>query len=191
MRLLHPFMPFITEELYHAVYDGNPEQPCILSAFPQPAASETVAAERPLKLISEVRQVRNSKGLSPKETLDVTLISQAPEAYAGFEGIMAKLANCRLEINGVKPDPAAVALVDTDEMYVGLPAGLNLEEEKEAMRKEIVYLEGFLKSVEVKLSNERFVANAKPDVVEKEKQKKADAEEKLKNLRAGLSQLEG
>jgi valyl-tRNA synthetase len=191
MRLLHPFMPFITEELYHAVHDGNPEQPCILSAFPQPAASETVAAERPLKLISEVRQVRNSKGLSPKETLDVTLISQTPEAYAGFEGIIAKLANCRLQINGAKPEPAAVALVDTDELHVGLPAGLNLEEEKEAMRKEIGYLEGFLKSVEAKLSNERFVANAKADVVEKEKQKKADAEEKLKNLRAGLSQLEG
>ena len=75
--------------------------------------------------------------------------------------------------------------------HVGLPAGLNIEEEKAAIRKELDYLHGFLKSVDGKLSNERFVANAKGDVVEKERQKKADAEEKIRNLQSNLKQLEG
>ncbi|MBU6325356.1 MAG: class I tRNA ligase family protein, partial [Bacteroidetes bacterium] len=190
MRLLHPFMPFITEELYHAVHEGAPERPCILSAYPTARPAEA-QSERPLKLISEVRQVRNSKGLSPKETLDVCIITGQEATYQAFSGIISKLANCRLSINGNKPETAVVCLVETDELHVGLPAGLNIEEEKVAIRKELDYLHGFLKSVDAKLSNERFVANAKGDVVEKERQKKADAEEKIRNLQSNLKQLEG
>jgi valyl-tRNA synthetase len=190
MRVLHPFMPFITEELYHAVHNGNPEQPCILSSYPKPEAA-ALMNERPLKLISEVRQVRNSKGISPKEALDVTILTAQEQCYREFSGIISKLANCKLSINGAKPESAAVLLVETDELHVGLPAGLNLEEEKASIRKELDYLHGFLKSVDAKLSNERFVANAKGDVVEKERQKKADAEEKIRNLQSNLRHLEG
>lgn len=190
MRLLHPFMPFITEELYHAVHEGNPEKPCILSKYPLPQHAEATS-ERPLKLISEVRQVRNSKGLSPKETLEVSIITAQESTYQAFAGIISKLANCRLNINGAKPGNAVVSLVETDELHVGLPEGLNIEEEKAAIRKELEYLHGFLRSVDAKLSNERFVANAKGDVVEKERQKKADAEEKIRNLQSNLKQLEG
>jgi valyl-tRNA synthetase len=189
MRLLHPFMPFITEELYHAVYNAKPEKPCILSDYPI-AASWEKTSERPFRLISEIRQVRNSKGISPREPLQACVLTAQAAVYEPFAGIISRLANCTLTINGAKPEPAAACLVETDELFVSLPAGLNIAEERAAIHKELAYLEGFLKSVDAKLGNERFVANAKPDVVEKEKQKKADAVEKISNLRETLKTLE-
>ena len=188
MRLLHPFMPFITEELHHALYQGNPERPCMLSEYPQFAAQAPVS-EEPLQAVTEIRNIRNARNIAPKEKLEV-VINTSAGAFKENLALIEKLANCSVNLNVDVPAGSISALAGTAEVFVVLPQqDIDPEQEKLRINEEISYLQGFLKSVEAKLGNERFVANAKPEVVDKEKQKKADAEQKIANLQRQLSAL--
>jgi valyl-tRNA synthetase len=187
MKLLHPFMPFITEELHHALHESNPEKPCIIDAYPISKGKEQ-PSELPLLLVAEIRNVRNSKGVSPKEKLEVVLISQ-DAVFAENCALIEKLANVNLHINGEKPESAVSVMAGTSQAFIKLNITVNVEAEKQRLQGEIDYLHGFMKSVDAKLSNEKFVANAKPDVVDREKQKKADAEQKILRLQAQLQSL--
>lgn len=193
MRLLHPFMPFITEELYHALYEGNPEKAVIIADYPKAGKKVKPTGNLFTELISQVRNFRNQKGLSPKEELNVALLCpqmESREHYMAYAGLIRKLANVgELEFVTEKMNGYPQMLVDTDTLYILLKEELDTEAERERMEKEIEYLSGFLASVDAKLSNERFVANAKPELVEKERQKKADAESKLATLRESLNAL--
>jgi len=132
--------------------------------------------------------VRNSKGISPKETLNVVLITD----NAVFENNLAmieKLANANIQINGTKPETAVSVLVGTSQAFIELNTTVDLETEKKRIQEEMAYLQGFMKSVDAKLMNEKFVANAKPEIVEKERQKKADAQSKIQQLEQQLGSL--
>jgi valyl-tRNA synthetase len=189
LTLLHPFMPFITEELYHVLYNGQPEKPLIVSAYPKAAVIEKSIDDNALAVISEIRNIRNSKGLSPKIAFELIVKTSHEENYKKWESILLKLANVSsITYNGSKPEKCLMTLIGTDEIYIPFAESIDEVEEQKKMQEEIQYLEGFLKSVDAKLNNERFVTNAKPDVIEKERQKRADAMEKIEKLKKRLGQ---
>ena len=188
LRLLHPIMPFITEELWQELQPRKDGDSICIAEWPTTFNSPKVDADKALLLITEVRAFRNSKGLSPKESVELYIISQHENDYKNFEGLIIKLANVSaLHFTAEKVQGAYSFLINTDEAFI--PVELDKDAESKRIAEEINYLEGFLKSVETKLSNERFMANAKPDVIEKELQKKADAENKLATLKEQLGML--
>lgn len=187
LRLLHPFMPFITEELHHALHAAHPEKPCITDTYPISKGME-LPSELPLVLVAEIRNVRNSKGISPKENLEVVLLSK-DDVFSENAALIEKLANVTLYINGEKPDSAVSVMAGTSQAFIRLNIAVNTEAEKKRLEEEIAYLQGFMRSVDAKLSNEKFVANAKQDVVDRERQKKADAEQKIMSLQSQLQSL--
>lgn len=193
LRLLHPFMPFITEELWHDLH-AREEGETIMSAdtsdwnrdefLSHPdCASILEAMERVKAVITGVRNIRASKNIPPKEVL--TLI-------APFEmtELVGKLANCTIQVGGDKPSTAATFIVGTDEFAVPLDAFINVEEEIKKLQADLAHQEGFLRGVMAKLGNERFVANAKPEVVELERKKKADAEQRIAAIQASIAALQ-
>jgi len=197
LKLLHPFMPFITEELYHDELFGRREAMdcCIVAAYPVIGTVDTTLlkeAERVKNIISEVRNIRNTRQLSPKETLPLCIKVNSGMAYENWQTIIFKLANISyMEIVDEKVTGAAGFMVDKDEFFIPLNENIDAEAEKERLTKELAYLQGFLKSVEAKLNNERFVQHAKAEIIANERNKKADAESKIKTITESLSVLEG
>jgi valyl-tRNA synthetase len=190
MRLLHPFMPFVTEELWQNLAQRKEEDSICVASYPVAAKANSVDLSRAMECIVQIRNLRNSKGISPKEALEIAIKANDEKHYQPYEYLIKKLANISL-VSYVKEkvEQAQLLPVNTDEVYVYLNIEVDTQAEKERITKEIAYLEGFLKSVDAKLGNEKFVANAKPELVEKERQKKADAEAKLKVLQNSISAL--
>ncbi|MFN8358197.1 MAG: valine--tRNA ligase [Spirosomataceae bacterium] len=193
MCLLHPFMPFITEELWQNIRERQDGESICRAEFPKTvAANEALLAdfERMFEVVTKVREIRNSKQISPKQELPLTIKSDDSARYQALDRIIQKLANTLpLQFVSEKVAGATSFLVKTDEFFVNLAGELDAAAETERLTKELEYQVGFKKSVEAKLSNERFVQNAKADIVEKERQKLADAEAKIKSLEEALSQL--
>lgn len=192
MRLLHPFMPFITEEVWQNITERKAGESICVAAYPLANKTDEKGLDlaNVFELIQQVRNLRNSKGMSPKDAFAIAIKSAQPAVYESSLFLIKKLANVT-EVTFVneKQDKAVLLPVNTDEVYAFLDLQIDVEAEKEKIMKEIEYLEGFKKSVEAKLSNEKFVANAKPELVEKERQKKADADAKLEVLRNSLASL--
>lgn len=192
MKLLHPFTPFITEEIYHLIGDRD-EKDCIMVA-PWPTTEPVNTAmlkdfEFAKEVISNIRTVRKEKNLAIKEELELMLIPHHKDYSNQFEALIAKLCNIsNLAQVSEKIDGAASFIVNTNEYYIPLGNLINAEEEIEKLEKDLEYNKGFLKSVMKKLGNERFVNNAPEKVVAIEKQKQADAEE---NIRLLEQQIEG
>lgn len=188
MNLLHPFIPFITEEIHHLLHDGKPASACIISNYPVPQKSDEIN-DRALLIVSEIRNLRNKKNLSPKEGFDI-IINGDEKVYKPFEFIIQKLANTTsIKYNQIKPEQWVTVMVETDDVHVNLPVTIDKESESLKIQEEIKYLQGFLVSVNAKLNNEKFMANANADVVGREVQKRADAEEKLNSLQQALKNL--
>ena len=189
MKLIHPFMPFLSEELWQNIAERTPENALVIAqqrkpeTFNQDLIKNFDSAK---ELISGIRNYRQSKGISPRESVEVFTNATAFEN----ENLIKKLANVA-EINfGQKTDkPSFTFLVGSIEISIPLSENLDLAEEKAKTEEEIKYLQGFLISVEKKLSNEKFVANAKPEVVEAERKKQKDAQDKIALLEAKLSTL--
>lgn len=190
LRLLHPFMPFVTEELWQHMGERKTGESICMAAYPKSTNAKAMDLSRVFDCITQIRNLRNAKGLSPKEAFDVSIRSDAPQAYQTCEFLIKKLANI-VQIHWVTEAPAQTILVQvhTDEVYVHLQLEVDAVAERSKIATEIEYLHGFLKSVDAKLSNEKFVANAKPELVEKERQKKADAEAKILTLQKSLESL--
>ncbi|MCL2327577.1 MAG: valine--tRNA ligase [Bacteroidetes bacterium] len=190
LKLLHPFMPFITEELYHAL-EERPEGESIL--FAQMRKYEVFDLkilndfETVKEIITNIRNIRASKNISPKEKLKLQITG---EHNAEYNDVIIKLANVEIENVSEKSAGAVSFLVGTTEYAVPLGNLINAEEEIAKIETEIKYLEGFLKSVTAKLSNEKFVANAKPEIVENERKKQADTLEKIEVLEKRLKNLQ-
>ncbi len=128
-------------------------------------------------IVTELRNLRSAKGISPKVALPVFIKTETPTPIEKHKELLTKMGNiASLEINGTIPEGATALVVGTDELYIPLEkkAG-EADAEKAELEKELAYQIGFLASVEAKLANEKFVNNAKPDLVEKERQKQADA----------------
>ena len=189
MKLLHPFMPFLTEELWQNIAERSKEEALVIAQ--QKKADdfneETIKNfDFEKELISGVRNYRQSKGISPRESVE--LFTNAT-AFIN-EAVVRKLANVSEVHFAEKTDkPSFTFLVGATEISIPLSENLDLAEEKKKTEEEIKYLKGFLVSVEKKLSNEKFVANAKPEIVENERKKQKDAQEKIAILEEKLKTL--
>lgn len=196
LKLLHPLMPFLTEELWHDdLFEERAENDCcIIAAYPVAGKVDTALLsdfDIVKQLISEIRNIRNTKQISPKEALGLSVKVNSTLNYKDYTNIIHKLANIS-EVNFVEePIPGAgTFMAGKDEFFVPLENNIDAEAERERISKEIEYLQGFLKSVEAKLSNERFIQNAKAEVVDNERRKKEDALSKIAILEAGLKTLQ-
>lgn len=195
LTLAHPFMPFLTEELWHDELFGNREaKDCVIVAeFPKITAfDEQIIKEfaSVQQIISEVRNIRNSKGMSPKTALPLA-INASNMDFSRYQDSIIKLANISdLTFVQEKVTGALSFLAGKSECYVKLDTdNIDIDAEKERINKEIDYLKGFLVSVDKKLSNERFVQNAKPEVIQNERNKKTDALAKIEILEESLASL--
>jgi valyl-tRNA synthetase len=189
MKLLHPFMPFLTEELWQTISERSIDEALVIAQQKEAGAfDETIIKnfETAAELISGVRNYRQTKGISPREAAEV--FTNATE-FAN-EAVVRKLANISEIHFGQKTDkPSFTFLVGATEVSIPLSENLDLGEEKAKTEEEVKYLKGFLVSVEKKLSNEKFVANAKPEIVEVERQKQKDALDKIAILEEKLKRL--
>ena len=190
LKLLHPFMPFITEELYQNIKERSEKESIMVSLLPTGKEIKDILItkmETTKNIIAGIRNIRAEKGISPRETFNMFFKGDFDESN---NAIIMKLAN----IDGIATyngnnDNCVSFIVGTTEISIPLGNNINAEEEIAKMENEIKYLEGFLVSVEKKLNNEKFVANAKPEVVENERKKKADAESKIATLKANIASL--
>ena len=186
LRLLHPFMPFITEELWQNLAERKAGESIMFA----PLNSDMTTNQQVLndmtftkEVVAGVRNVRASKNIPPKEKM--TLISPV-----ALSALVAKLANVDVVVGGDKPATAASFIVGTTEFAIPLDNFVNKDEELKKLQADLAHQEGFLKGVMAKLSNERFVANAKPEVVELERKKQHDAEQRIAALKQSIAALE-
>jgi valyl-tRNA synthetase len=193
MRLLHPYMPFITEEIWQAIDEREANSSICKAPFPNSTKINAALIQQfdtVFEVVTKIREIRNSKQLSPKLTLSLEIKTGDRSSYDPLKAILSKLANLEsiLYVDQANSE-AQTFVVRSDQFFVPLQKEENQEELKEESEKELVYLEGFKKSVEAKLANEKFVQNAKPDLVEREKQKLSDTENKIKSLREILARF--
>ena len=193
LKMLHPFMPFITEELWQHLYDRKDGESIMRDSLKLPAPTEAdnqLAAqiENVKQIVSGVRMVRSSKNIAPKEQLELQVVGQ--NAYEQFNTVIAKMANLSA-INVVtdKDATAAAFMVGTDEFAVPLGNMIDVEAEIAKMEAQLKHLEGFLAGIQKKLSNERFVQNAPEAVVALERKKQSDSEEKIAALKESIAAL--
>ena len=193
MQLLHPFMPFITEEIYHQLKKRDDGEDLTIKQFSAPKADEPAILEqgRLLKeIITGLRDARNKNNIKPKETIRLFAQTGNKKNYQQILSILSKQVNAEsIEFVNDKVVDSIAAVIGKDKFYIQSEQGVQSESQKEDLEKELQYLQGFLASVDKKLNNERFVQNAKPEVVELEKRKKADAEAKIKMLEESLASL--
>jgi valyl-tRNA synthetase len=195
LKLLHPFMPFITEEIWHdELFGEKGELECIIVA-PYPVSgvyNETLLKEVDVvkEVVAGIRNIRNTKQLSPKEALPLNIRSNSGLNYEKWLNIVFKLANInQVEFVNDKIPGAAVFMVGSDEFFIPLEENIDADAERERLNTELTYLQGFLKSVEQKLNNERFVQNAKPEIIQNERNKQADAESKIRIILESIAAL--
>lgn len=195
LKILHPFMPFLTEELWHdELFGERPELDCcIVAQLPEVGKINTRLLEDVefvKQIIAGVRNIRNAKQIAPKEKLNLSVKANSGVAYNYYELILTKLANIdTFDVVADKPAGAVGFMVSTDEFYVPLEQNIDPVEECAKLQKEKIYLTGFLNAVNSKLGNERFMANAKPEIIEVELKKRADTEAKLQIIEEGLAAL--
>ncbi|MBR4055064.1 MAG: valine--tRNA ligase [Rikenellaceae bacterium] len=192
MQMLHPFMPFLTEEIWQDIAErAEGESICVSAAKVAEEADEKLLARFELakEVISAVRNVRKQKNLPNKDALTLKVI--VDENYpAEYEAVITKMANLTsVERVEEKDATAAAFIVKTTQYFVPLGGLIDVEAERKKMSEELTYLEGFLASVMKKLSNERFVSSAPEKVVANERAKKADAEAKIAAIKERLEQL--
>jgi len=195
LKILHPFMPFITEELWHDELFGerNTYDCCIVAQLPEIGQIDTRLlreTEIVKQLVTEIRNTRNGKQIKPKELLELYVKPNSDIDYNQYRTIICKLGNISdMTLTADKVAGAASFIVSQDEFYIPLNETIDVAAEIARLTQEKEYLTGFLKSVEAKLSNERFMNNAKPEIILNEMNKKTDAEVKLKIIQDRLDSL--
>ncbi|WP_231465022.1 valine--tRNA ligase [Pedobacter sp. Leaf132] len=195
IKLLHPNMPFLTEELWHddLFAERGEMDCCIVAEYPKGGAIDDKLlkdAEVIKTVVAEIRNVRNQKQISPKEALPLSLKVNSDIDYERWLNIVFKLANVsEAEIVNDKVAGATAFMAGKDEFFIPLTQNIDVVAERIRLNADLVYLQGFLKSVDAKLSNERFVQNAKPEIIENERNKKADAEAKIQIIEESLTIL--
>ena len=190
LRLLHPFMPFITEELWQHIAERGENESIMVARIPEAQAfnAETITAMNEAKeIIAGVRSVRLQKNIPNKNALTLQIVGKFANENAA---VIKKLANLELIDEVAEKDATAASfLVGTTEYAVPLGNNIDVEEELKKLEADLKYMEGFLASIEKKLSNERFVSNAPEAVVAGERKKQADAESKIKTLKESIAAL--
>ena len=191
LRLLHPFMPFITEELWQAIAPRKEDESIMMAALPKSKAynGEFLSdIEHTKHIISSIRTIRLEKNIPNRDELSLEILGKHNSAY---NAAITKMANLSaIDAVDEKSAGAASFMVATTEFAIPLTDNIDVEAELEKLKAELIYQEGFLKSVQKKLSNERFVQNAKPEIVDNERKKQADAESKITSLKESIEALE-
>ena len=192
LKVLHPWMPFITEEIWHLIGERNESDCIIVASWPEQINADEqllMNSEKVFELITQIRNFRSSKQISPKVGLKLFAKkhskngSQFEKHFAQFDGTLKKLANLNEIIFAEKSDNLySVLITDAYEFSIQAEGAVDKDKERESLLKDLEYNKGFLKSVESKLANEKFVANAKPELIENEKKKQADALAKIKAI---------
>ncbi|MCR5567957.1 MAG: valine--tRNA ligase [Paludibacteraceae bacterium] len=191
LKLLHPFMPFITEELYQAISDRDATDSIMVAQQPKATSfDESVISKMEVtkELIAGVRNLRAEKGISPRKEFELFYNGNLDCSNNALIQKLANITSIKASENNIDGATASF-MVGTVECIVPLGDTIDVEAEVKKIEADIKYYEGFLISVEKKLGNEKFVAHAKPEVVEVERKKKADAESKLATLKANLAAL--
>jgi valyl-tRNA synthetase len=193
LRLIHPFMPFISEELWHQLKPRAEKDCLIVSSWPEELnynEQYLASAQDIFTAIQEIRNIRNQKGISPKQKLKLVTDTQQLEAYRSFIPVLHRLGGIeRIEHQNGNASNALSFMANKLQFFIPLENSLNAAAEIEKLRNEIVYLEGFLASIQKKLGNEKFMANAKQEVIDAELKKKNDAETKIGMLQKQLTAL--
>jgi len=193
LKLLHPFMPFITEEIWQLLDERKDGESIMVSDMPVASKTDNEIVEQfdmIKEVVGNVRTIRKEKNLPVKEQLSLSVLSANGDYSSTFAAVMEKLANLK-EINKVsgKVEGALSFMVKTNEYFIPMDGLVDVEAEIKRLEDELKYQQGFLKSVTAKLGNERFVNNAPEAVVAKERQKQADAEAKIKTLKESIENL--
>jgi valyl-tRNA synthetase len=191
LQLLHPFMPFITEEIYHLLKDRQDD--LIVKQFtnpPTPDVQILLQGARLKELITAVRDARNKHRIKPKEPVALFIETGDEKSYDSIKSILSKQANAEKIIFGSQPPSSSITIVSgTEKIYIEANIEIDILAQKEKLQQDLDYLKGFLISIDKKLSNDRFVQNAKTDVIELERKKKSDAEAKIIAIEQGLASL--
>ncbi len=192
LKILHPFIPFVSEEIWQTITERTPEDALIVSQWPEKVDySEKMIKEFAFasEVVSGIRKIRKEKNISFKNEIALSVMNNE-NASENFDGVIAKMGNIsELTYVNDSVEGALTFRVKSNEYYIPANGAIDMGAEKQKLEEELRYTEGFLKSVEKKLSNERFVNNAPEQVVAVEKAKKADAEAKIEALRASLKNL--
>lgn len=194
---LHPFMPFITETIWHQLKDRKEGEDCMLQRTPIGSYDEAIIqpAEICKEVISHIREIRNNQGISPKDQLELfygdSTNMQGFIQLEGWEATLIKLANVNVQkLKGETPQNVVAFICGTDQFFVLLNKEMDVEQEIIKLKEELKYMEGFVVSVQKKLSNEKFVASAPVDVVQKEKQKLDDGLIRVQKIREQIESLQ-
>ncbi len=193
LKMLHPFMPFITEELWQHLYDRKDGESIMRDELRLPAPGKDELRlmediEQVKAIVGGVRTVRNQKNIAPKVELELDAIGQ--NYYEAYNSVITKMANLKaIEVVTEKSGDASGFMVGTDSFAVPVGDLIDVAAEIEKQEKELLHLEGFLAGIKKKLSNENFVAHAPEAVVERERKKQSDSEEKIAALKANLEEL--
>ena len=186
-------MPFITEDIYHQLKERKQSDDLTVKlktgiGIPNPEILKQCVLLK--EAITAIREARNKNNLKLKETIKLFIETKEEKLYKQFESILSKQVNAESIAYTQKAEPGAYTVVNGEtKFHLFTNKEIDTAEQKEQLLKDLEYQKGFLASVEKKLSNERFVQNAKPEVIESERKKKADAEVKIKTLQDSISLL--
>jgi len=193
LKMLHPFMPFITEELWQHIYDRKDGESIMRDKLEVERANDKDVKlieqmEAVKQVVSGVRTIRSQKNISPKEQLE--LIALKENAYRDFSSVVSKMAGVKVSSAQEAPEGASLFMVGTHEYAVPLGNLIDVKAELEKLQAQLTHLEGFLAGVRKKLSNENFVAHAPEAVVALERKKESDSLEKIEAVKQQISSLE-
>lgn len=194
MKILHPFMPFISEEIWQNLYSRKKGESIMVSESPvwnkfdQQIIDE---ANFIFEVVKNIRNIRTDKQISPKVALDLSIKTENKAIYQKFEQVLTQLGNLQdISFTKEKLSDALQFVIKTDEFFIPYAEEIDVEEEKARLQKELDYQKGFLQTVMKKLNNKKFVDNAPANVVENEQKKKSDAEAKIKTLQESLDKID-
>ncbi len=192
LKILHPFMPFLTEEVWQFIAERTPEEALIIAEWPKQKAIDNELLSKfktASEVVSGIRTIRKEKNIAMKNGIDLSILNN-DKITATFDSVIRKLGNIEsFEYVQEKVDGALSFRVNSNEYFIPIAGALNVEDEIAKLTEELNYTEGFLKSVQKKLSNERFVNNAPEAVVSSEKKKEADALAKIETIKSSLAGL--
>ncbi|SEQ08824.1 valyl-tRNA synthetase [Hyunsoonleella jejuensis] len=192
LKVLHPFMPFLTEEIWQFISERTPEEALIIAKWPEhKSVNSALISEFDFasEVISGIRNIRKQKNIAFKDAIPFSIINNE-NATPTFDAVIAKLGNLEaIDYVNEAVDGALTFRVKSNEYFVPMAGAIDIEAEINKLTEELNYTEGFLKSVQKKLSNERFVNNAPEQVVASEKKKEADALAKIDTIKASLASL--
>ena len=192
LKILHPFMPFLTEEIWQYIEERTPEEALIISTYPevQDFSDDLISDFEIVKsIISGIKTIRKEKNIAFKDAISLSVLNNE-KLDPKYDSVISKMGNVS-ELKEIdKPlDSALTFRVKSNEYFIPITGSINIEAEIKKLNDELSYMEGFLKSVQKKLSNERFVNNAPEQVVASERKKEADALAKIKTLESSLANL--